>query len=68
MQHDDNCPGCNYERRREVNKVGVRITDYQTKCSKCEVVITGEFEHRVNWQDYCALCVGTLVDSHSQRA
>jgi len=58
-EHDQNCPGCQYERRREINGVGVRITDYRATCSKCGAEILGEMEHRVNAQTYCQLCVPT---------
>jgi hypothetical protein len=57
MKHDEDCPGCKYQRRREINKVGVRMTDYKAKCAKCETDITGEFEHRVNRLNYCQHCV-----------
>jgi hypothetical protein len=56
--HDTDCPGCGYERRREINKVAARITDYRTKCSECGVEIIGELEHRVKGQVYCWICVG----------
>ena len=57
MKHDDDCPGCEYERRREINTVGVRLRDYQTVCAKCGAEILGEFEHRVNGRNYCEQCV-----------
>jgi len=57
MEHDDGCPGCDYERRRAINSVGVRVTDYRTFCKKCGAEVVGEFEHRVNGRDYCPQCV-----------
>lgn len=57
MKHDDACPGCDYERRREVNGVGVRMTDYRAICSKCGGEILGEMEHRINAQTFCPVCV-----------
>jgi hypothetical protein len=60
MKHDEGCPGCVYERRRQLNGIGVRITDYKTQCSKCEGEITGEFEHRIKRRTYCQRC--TPVD------
>lgn len=57
MKHDDMCPGCDYERRREVNGVGVRMKpDYRATCSECGAEILGEMEHRINGQTYCPPC------------
>jgi hypothetical protein len=56
-RHDEGCPGCAYDRRRQLNGIGVRITDYKTQCSKCGNEIIGEFEHRIYRRIYCQQCV-----------
>jgi hypothetical protein len=55
--HDEGCPGCIMARRRALNGIGARISDYKTHCTNCGVEIVGEFEHRVNWRDYCQECI-----------
>ena len=56
MNHDDMCPGCAYQRRREINGVGARITDYRVTCSKCGGAILGEMEHVIESQTFCSVC------------
>ena len=55
--HDQDCPGCQYERRREINSVGIRLSDYKTECSQCGAEIIGEFEHRIAGRNYCPQCL-----------
>jgi hypothetical protein len=58
-EHDDECPRCQYELRRELNGMEVRLTDDSATCSQCGAESFREFQHRIKGRSYCEFCLRT---------